>query len=65
MYGRNVTLRVGRTNARAVIPEVLDLMRSGRLEPDRVTTHRGALDDAPRLIDEHMRGDATKTVLNA
>jgi alcohol dehydrogenase len=65
MYGRNVTLRVGRTNARAVIPEVLDLMRSGRLEPDRVTTHRGALDDAPRLINEHMRGDATKTVLTA
>ena len=63
MFGRNVSLHVGRTHARALIPAVLDLIQAGKLEPERVTTQVGALDDAPRAISDHIREDVTKTVL--
>jgi alcohol dehydrogenase len=63
LYVRNVTYHLGRTHARAVIPRVLELMRKGELHPENVTTHEATLDDAPRAISEHARGDATKTVL--
>lgn len=63
MYGRNVTYHVGRSNARAHIPAVLDLMRSGTLHPERVTTHLGALDHADTVVREHMLGEATKTIV--
>lgn len=63
LYGRNATLHVGRTHARAIIPYVLELISDGRLQPERVTTHRGVLDDAPRVLREHVTGTATKTIL--
>jgi len=63
MYARNVTYHVGRTHARAVIPQVLDLMAEGRLHPEAVTTCLGRLDDAPRVLREHIVGDGTKTIL--
>jgi alcohol dehydrogenase len=63
MYGRNATLHVGRTNARAVIPAVLDLVATGRLHAQHVTTNLADFDDAPHTLAEHARGDATKTIL--
>ncbi|MFH8556187.1 alcohol dehydrogenase catalytic domain-containing protein [Streptomyces celluloflavus] len=63
MYGHNATLHVGRTHARALIPGVLALMADGRLRPQDVITELSALDDAPRTLGRHIRGDATKTVL--
>jgi alcohol dehydrogenase len=63
LYGRNATSHVGRTHARAIIPEVLELMVSGRLQPHLVTTHLGRIDDAPRALRGHAIGDATKTIL--
>jgi alcohol dehydrogenase len=63
MYGRNATLHVGRAHARAVIPGVLELVAAGRLRPEQVTTSVGDLDDAPRALSAHARGNATKTVL--
>ena len=63
LYARNATLHVGRTHARAVIPEVLALMDGGRLRPEAVTTHLAALDEAPAALREHVLGEATKTVL--
>jgi alcohol dehydrogenase len=65
MYGRNVTLTIARSHARAVIPHVLELMRSGRLHPERVTTAVAPIDDAPAALTEHLRGTSTKTVLTA
>jgi alcohol dehydrogenase len=65
MYGRNVTLHVSRTHARAVIPRVLELMRDGRLHPEAVTTNIAALDDAPRVLRAHYRSNETKTILTA
>ena len=65
MYGRNATLSIARTHARAVIPEVLALMTSGRLQPERVTTTVASLDDAPEVLAEHMRAGSAKTILTA
>lgn len=63
IYGRNATLHVGRTHARAVIPEVLALMSAGKLRPELVTTCVEPLDNAPRALREHALGHATKTIV--
>jgi alcohol dehydrogenase len=63
MFGRNVTLHIGRSHARALIPAVLELVASGRLRPELVTTDLAAIDDAPRAIKNHAQGEATKTIL--
>jgi threonine dehydrogenase-like Zn-dependent dehydrogenase len=38
MYTRGITFRTGRVNARAVIPDVLDLITGGRLRPELVSS---------------------------
>jgi alcohol dehydrogenase len=63
MYGRNATLHIGRTHARAVIPGALKLIADRRLHPEHVTTNVADLDDAPRALTEHVRSDDTKTIL--
>ena len=63
MFGRNVTLHLGRSHARDQIPAVLDLLAAGRIRPAEVTTALGSIDDAPRALREHVSGEATKTVL--
>jgi alcohol dehydrogenase len=65
MYGRNVTLHVKRAHARALIPDVLELMVSDRLHPEVVTTLRAPIDDAMQALGEHLRGNSTKTILTA
>jgi len=64
-FGRNVTIHIGRSNARTVIPEVLAMMADGRLQPQRVTTLVAPLDDAVDALREHCRDDAVKTILTA
>ncbi len=65
MYVRNAAFYVGRTHARALIPQVLDLMVQGRLRPESIPTNVAALDDAPRALREHFSGGGVKTVLTA
>lgn len=65
MFGRNATLIVARSHARAVIPEVLALIADGRLAPERVTTVLGPMDDAAAILNDHMRGGSTKTIVAA
>lgn len=57
MYGRNITCRLGRSHARANIPAILELMRTGALEPERVTAHLGALDRADVVVRDHVLGE--------
>jgi alcohol dehydrogenase len=64
-YVRNVTLHVGRAHVRSVIPDVLDLVATGRFQPELVTTNVASFDDAPAALREHCHGDALKTVLTA
>ncbi len=65
MYARNVTLHMGRTHARALMPRVLELIVAGRLHPEVVTTCVAPLDDAPSVLREHFLGGGVKTVLTA
>jgi alcohol dehydrogenase len=65
MYGRNVTLQISRTHTRMHIPKVLDLIASGRLHPEDVTTNVAPLDDAPSALHHHVFGQDTKTILTA
>jgi alcohol dehydrogenase len=63
MFARNITLKIGRSHARAEAPAVLDLIGSGRIAPERVNSSLGAIDDAPRALRDHAEGNAIKTVL--
>jgi alcohol dehydrogenase len=65
MFVRNVSVHVGRTQARSVIPQVLELVEAGRLRPQDVTTAIAPIDDAVEAIEAHMRGESTKTVVTA
>lgn len=64
LYARNISFHVGRTDVRALAPSVLELIADGRFQPERVISTRGALDDAPRLLDAHYRTGDIKTVLS-
>jgi alcohol dehydrogenase len=63
MYGRNMTLHMGRTHARALIPHVLELILSEDLRPLDVSTRIAPIDEAPAVLAEHFRGGVIKTVL--
>jgi alcohol dehydrogenase len=63
MFGRNATFKIGRSHARSIIPRVLELMSAGTLRPELVTTELAGIDQAPRAIEAHVRGQATKTIL--
>jgi alcohol dehydrogenase len=64
-YVRNITLHIGRSHVRAVMPEVLRLMASGQLRPELVTTNVASFDDAPEALRQHCSGDAIKTIVTA
>jgi alcohol dehydrogenase len=63
MYGHNVTLHLGRTHARALIPRVLELIAREQLRPLEVSTRIASIDEAPAVLAEHCRGGVIKTVL--
>jgi alcohol dehydrogenase len=66
MYVRNATFYVGRTHARALIPEVLDLMVDGRLHPEAIPMNVAPLDNATGALREHfLSRESVKTVLTA
>jgi alcohol dehydrogenase len=64
-YIRNLTLHIGRTHARAVIPQVLRLVAEGKLRPEAVTTQVAPMREAPAALDRHCRAGAVKTILTA
>ena len=64
-YVRTLTFHTGRTPSRRLIPEVLDLMATGRFRPQDVTTATVKLDEAPAALREHLGEQAVKTVFIA
>jgi len=50
MYRTGVTFKTGRVNAHAVTPHVLDLVTSGRLQPERLTTRTALWQDAAEAL---------------
>ena len=61
MYTRGCTLHTSRCHARALIPGVLDLVTSGRLDPSLVTTRAATFAEAP----DALADPPTKLVLTA
>jgi alcohol dehydrogenase len=59
MYTTGITFKTGRVHSRACIPRVLDLVQSGHLQPERVTTAWVAWDDAHAAL----RDPSTKVVV--
>lgn len=56
MYATGVTFRTGRVNSRSDIPNILALVQSGRLKPERITTklaHWGEASEA--LLDRSAK----------
>jgi alcohol dehydrogenase len=50
LYGAGVSFITGRVSARAVLPDVLALIASGRFHPELVTTRVAPWDDAPTAL---------------
>jgi alcohol dehydrogenase len=50
MYRTGVTFKTGRVNAHAVTPHILDLVQSGRLQPQRLTTRTASWRDAAEAL---------------
>jgi alcohol dehydrogenase len=63
MFGRNATLSIARSHVRAAIPGVLDLIATGRLHPEPVTTTLAPLDESPAALRHHVLDRDIKTVL--
>jgi alcohol dehydrogenase len=54
MYTKGITFRTGRVHARPAIPEVLELIAAGRLDPRPVTRREVAWEDADSALAEHL-----------
>ncbi|MGP4111410.1 zinc-dependent alcohol dehydrogenase [Streptomyces sp. 4N509B] len=56
MYLTGVTLRIGRDNVRAHIPDALELAASGTVAPERVVSHVLDWEDLPEaLLEKHLK----------
>jgi len=50
MYRTGVTFTTGRVNAHPIAPRILDLVKGGRLQPERLTTRTAAWQDAAEAL---------------
>jgi threonine dehydrogenase-like Zn-dependent dehydrogenase len=52
MFTQGVTFTTGRPHVRMLMPDVLDLIRQGRFDPDPVTVNRVDWDDAVEALSD-------------
>jgi alcohol dehydrogenase len=52
MYTKGIEFRIGRVQARAAIPAVLELATRGRIRPERVTSRVASWEEAPDAVRE-------------
>jgi alcohol dehydrogenase len=50
MYTRGIHFHTGRVNSRAVLPQVLELVTDGRLDPSEVTSRVVSFEEAPDAL---------------
>lgn len=53
MYTRGMRFHTGRVHARPAMEPILDLVRSGRFEPEAITRERAGWDDAAEAVNSH------------
>jgi threonine dehydrogenase-like Zn-dependent dehydrogenase len=66
LMNKGLTIKTGQTHVHRYVPELLDFIRQGKIDPSFVVTHRIPLSDAPRgyhLFREKMDG-CIKVVLD-
>jgi threonine dehydrogenase-like Zn-dependent dehydrogenase len=52
MFTQGITFKTGRPHVRAIMPEVLELVREGRFDPAPMTVQTVAWDDAAGALSE-------------
>ena len=65
LMNKGLTIKTGQTHVHRYVPELLDHIRSGRIDPSFVVTHRIPLSEAPKgyhIFREKMDG-CVKVVL--
>ena len=53
MYTRGIRFHTGRVHARPAMEPILELVRSGRFEPETVTRERAGWEDAAEAVASH------------
>jgi threonine dehydrogenase-like Zn-dependent dehydrogenase len=51
IMNKGLTIKTGQTHVHRFVPELLDFVRQGRIDPSFVVTHRMPLSDAPRAYE--------------
>lgn len=66
LMNKGLTIKTGQTHVQRFVPELLEHIRSGRLDPTFIVTHRLPLSEAPRgyQIFRDKQEDCVKVVLN-
>jgi len=54
-FGKGLTLRMGQTHVQSYMKSLLDLIQNGSIDPSFLISHRGRLEDAPRLYEIFKR----------
>jgi threonine dehydrogenase-like Zn-dependent dehydrogenase len=64
-FAKGLTLRMGQTHVQSYMQSLLDLIQKGSLDPTFLITHRGRLEDAPRLYElfRNKQDECLKIVL--
>jgi threonine dehydrogenase-like Zn-dependent dehydrogenase len=52
MFTQGITFVTGRPHARPIMPEVLELVRQGRFDPEPMTAQKVSWDDAAEALSE-------------
>jgi threonine dehydrogenase-like Zn-dependent dehydrogenase len=52
MFTQGITFRTGRPHVRGLMPEVLELVREGKFDPDPITVNRVSWDDAAEALSD-------------
>ena len=66
LMNKGLTLKTGQTHVHRYVPELLDHIRSGRIDPGFIVTHRMPLHEAPQAYDmfRHQKDGCIKVVLD-
>jgi len=66
-FGKGLTLKMGQTHVHRYLKPLLERIEKGEIDPSRIITHRGTLDDAPKFYEifRNKQDECVKCVLKA
>ncbi len=51
IFGKSLTVKTGQCNVHGLMKPLLETIVNGKINPPEIISHRGPLDDAPRMYD--------------